>query len=444
MIRSGIVERAQPEIFEFLLFLLELLVVVAAPQQDGTLQPLDLQGLGDRIKARIGLDELAHDELLGVAAHPQRVAAHRVELIGLAFDAASAMPVEPHIKTRSRTQEEVIEACLELGLPRRALGYAGSVADWRRGAALAAYAAWCAERGLTDDVDECLARAEQIARHDETATKLDWRRDRIRVRLAEAYLWLGDDENALIMQADLVPSEAGKQGRVMAARLPDEYFDAKLAELDAVVASAGFDTVRNVILNYTWLFDRFYADPERRALLQQRTLTAYDRLPLQVRLEATFALIRSALEHGNRVHALELVEEATIFRNQVQWLPEEGVAWTAELAGLRHLAGDPVGARLELQASVERYEQDRERTTDIWRAGTLRPVAEAWAAMGDADAARATYARALDEGFVNPNAVPRAEDLVATCLSMAVHDVTPDDALWSRMREIRAALGDPW
>lgn len=64
--------------------------------------------------------------------------------------------------------------------------------------------------------------------------------------------------------------------------------------------------------------------------------------------------------------------------------------------------------------------------------------------MGDTAAALAVYKRAVEEGVHNPNSRPRAEDLSATCCSMALHGVEPDGSLWARMEDIRGRLGDPW
>ena len=55
------------------------------------------------------------------------------QLIDLAFESASLIPVKPHIKDRSRKQEEVILACIELGLPNKALGFIPQIENWREG-----------------------------------------------------------------------------------------------------------------------------------------------------------------------------------------------------------------------------------------------------------------------------------------------------------------------
>jgi hypothetical protein len=64
--------------------------------------------------------------------------------------------------------------------------------------------------------------------------------------------------------------------------------------------------------------------------------------------------------------------------------------------------------------------------------------------MGDEAGALFVYRQAVEEGVENPNSRPRAEDLSATCCSMALHAVEPDAELWKRIRQISEQLGDPW
>jgi hypothetical protein len=64
--------------------------------------------------------------------------------------------------------------------------------------------------------------------------------------------------------------------------------------------------------------------------------------------------------------------------------------------------------------------------------------------LGDPALSAAVYARAVEEAVLNPNSRPRADDLVATCCSMAVCGFQPDEKLWARMVEIGAKLGEPW
>ena len=65
-------------------------------------------------------------------------------------------------------------------------------------------------------------------------------------------------------------------------------------------------------------------------------------------------------------------------------------------------------------------------------------------AIFDDAQARAAFMRALDEGAANPNARPRAEDLVATIVSMADARLALDEVAAAKIAMIRAGLVDPW
>jgi hypothetical protein len=127
-----------------------------------------------------------------------------------------------------------------------------------------------------------------------------------------------------------------------------------------------------------------------------------------------------------------------------KWLPEQRIPVASKLAALRHRAGDKEEARKEADAELAKYNTEREQIVDIYRAGALRPLAEAYVTMGAQTEARAVYMRALEEGVHNPNSRPRAMDLASTCCSMALRGFEPDDALWARMEQIKKQLGDPW
>ena len=61
-------------------------------------------------------------------------------LLDVAYRAVSGMPLNPHIKNRSRGQETVVVASLLLEQPDLARRYIGDIANWRRGAGYAALA----------------------------------------------------------------------------------------------------------------------------------------------------------------------------------------------------------------------------------------------------------------------------------------------------------------
>src|SRR5262245_55668849 len=139
------------------------------------------------------------------------VAAFQNELLDIAFKVATAIPVDPHIKDRSRAQEAVVSACLELKQPQRALEYIKKIEDWRQGAAYADLAFYYAQHGKTDQLERYLDRAGEIANDAE-----DWRRDRIKVKIARVHALLGDAAKAAQLEAGVENAETGKVDAVRA------------------------------------------------------------------------------------------------------------------------------------------------------------------------------------------------------------------------------------
>src|SRR5262249_52432360 len=116
----------------------------------------------------------------------------------------------------------------------------------------------------------------------------------------------------------------------------------------------------------------------------------------------------------------------------------------ANLAELRYRAGDEKNARGEADRALLFFDTARVQIVNIWRAGALRAVAEAYRTMGDKAATLKVYKRAVEEGVGNPNSRPRAEDLGERSCSMALQGVEPDEDLRGRLHQVCDALAEPW
>lgn len=367
------------------------------------------------------------------------LAGYQGELLDVAFEAASKMPLFPHIKNRSRAQESVVDACLELDQPRRALGYTEKIDNWRRGMGYANLAFYCARYGHTVPVPHLLEQAALVAE-----TTEDWRRDRVRVRVAQVHALLGQSRQAQEFEAGVVASEAGKVAGARAMTSDEQTFAQQMETIDAFAATGNFDTLRNAMDSATRLFDRFYDDTERRTQVEEKIKAFWNPLPLMIRIDLLTALAEFALAHGDQAKALTLVDEAQAILASADWTAESLIMLMTQLAELRARAGDPEKARTAVQAAREVFEAEKDRILDIHRADSLRRLAEAYQAMNDTSAALAAYKEAVEAGVVNPNSRPRAEDLSATCCSMALHEVEPDPELWRRIRQIGEGLSEPW
>ncbi len=387
-------------------------------------------------------------DLVGAVADAP-IADFQVELLELASKSASKIPSKPHVKSRSRAQEKVVVACLELDQPRRAAAYIAEIDNWRRGLDYADLAFYLAKRGDTTDVQHYLDVAQRVS---EVIEKDDvegessegWRRDRIRSSIARTYALLGDVEKAAVFEAGVVDSESGRVAAVVASQASAEDFDRRIALFDEMMPSASFDQLRAALEVCAQLFDRFYDDAERRAATEERIRASWTKLPLQIRIELLMRMSGFALAHDDRSKALALLNDAQAMLEGYPWAPEHRIPLMTALATARYRAGDVEHARQAAQSALGVFDTERASILGVDRASALRCIAEAYQALGDSATALAVYERAVEEGAQNPNARPRAEDLTATCCSMARHGVEPDAALRARLEEICAKLVAPW
>jgi hypothetical protein len=373
------------------------------------------------------------------------IGASRSQLIELAFEAASAMPVRPHLKNRSVAQEDVVTLCLELDQPERAIGYADRIDNWRRGACHADYALHQAGKGRLDGVEKHLEIASKVAdEHAKSESSQDWQRDRIRGKIARTWLLLGQPAKAREYAAGLVESEASGLAALNGSLSDPAKADERLAAMDEVFAKGNLDEIRNQLDVCVQMFGALANDAGRKARIEAAVAAGVKKIPPELGIEAYGKLIKAALEKQDSAQALDLLKKARTILEGARWLAEERIRQAALLAAVRSRCGERQAARENLEALLAGYAYEREKIVDIYRAGALRAIAEGFQAVGDPAAALDVYKRALEEGVGNPNSRPRAEDLVATCLSMARSGVDPDAPLWKRMQEVRKALGDPW
>ncbi|MBK7644441.1 MAG: hypothetical protein IPJ19_15595 [Planctomycetes bacterium] len=369
---------------------------------------------------------------------------YQTQLVELAFKAASALPEVPHSKNRCRLQGDVVEACLALDLPQRALACTEKISDWRRGLGYAEYASYCAQHGATEGVEHALDLAQKISEQGEPVLTQDWQKDRIKVGIAKTHAWLGHAAQAASFENGLEHSEMGKVDAVRALQGDAKDFDSQRAALEKTLAAGDFDLSHNALETCAQLFNRYYADSERRDWAENAIKNSWSKLPLQVRIEALIELTGFALAHQDSHKALALVDDAQEILDSEAWLPEGYIPFEAQLGALRWRAGAKEDGRKQVEAALARFDKDRTVIVDIYRAGALRPIAESYAAIGERALAIAVYKRAVEEGLGNPNSRPRAEDLVATCLSLAKGAVEPDEELGGRLEKVCKGLKEPW
>ncbi len=371
------------------------------------------------------------------------LAKYRQDLLQLGFDAVSAMPTEPHQKNRARAQESLVMVCLQLDLPRLAEDFTAKIDDWRRGSCLAELALYCIDHGRLDAVGPLLAAADQVAEQVASDSQA-WRRERIRAKIGRAHLLLGRHEKARSYAAGADAAELVDFEATMARLADPALFAAQLKAVDQVVAAGNFEPIRGALTACAELWDRYHDDDERRAQLETRVLDAYAKLPPGVRLGLVLKLVESAVRHGDRATAIRLLDRADALLGQATMQPEQELSQRADLAAWRGKASDRDKGRSAASATVARFYAQRDRIVDIYRAGVLRALATAYSQLGDGPEALRLFRAATEEGVLNPNSRPRAEDLAATCAAMALQAIEPDAELAARIQQVRKGLQKPW
>ncbi len=366
----------------------------------------------------------------------QDIELYRAELLDLAFATASTIHIKPHIKNRSRAQESVVGACLELDQPALALSYIPYIENWRRGLSYARLSLYLAEHDF-EQVEPFLERAA-----DDLDSAKDWRRERLSIHIAQAWLRLGNEAISARYARGVGRAEIGKVSEVRATMADEESFGEQLERMKAIVAidNLNMDVNRNILGAYAALYERFYEDEERRGQVEDAIRETWTKVPVIINIEVLMRLSRTALDNGDSETAQRLLNECMKYLDYPWGKPEDKIRFAAELAGKRHEAGLREEAKKQADEFLEYYEEKRPGIVDIFRCRALRPLAEAYVAMGDMETAARVYTMAVEEGFANPNLRPRGEDLTATLCSMALHSFEPDDALWRRIHQVHSEL----
>lgn len=364
-----------------------------------------------------------------------------MQLLDHAFDAASAMPLRPHIKNRSRAQEPIVYAALELDEPRRAERYAAEIANWRRGAAMAEIASYYAKREDLVKARELLDGAIRISKAHHLE---DWRRDQIRWRIGKALIWMNEEGEATNFTRGLVSSEVGKTEIIYVEKHGLDAFDTVAARLDARIATNEFDLKRTALDTYTAIYELLFHESKIREEIEGKVRAGMSDMPVFIRVGLLQRLAAAAAEHEARDAALGFVGEASEWLGAARWRPEHFTPIASELAVIEHRLNEVDAAHERLEAAMAFYESRRDEMLDIDRASAVRPVAQAFAEIGDTDRAEELYLRALDLGLANPNSRPRAVDLAQTCVSMALHRYEPSSNVMDLLQVAKSQLKAPW
>jgi tetratricopeptide (TPR) repeat protein len=365
--------------------------------------------------------------------------AQREALLQRAFDIASLLPADPHAFERARAQALAAKAAIELDMLDRAEAWARRIQGWQRGEVLALIAQRLAADGRADRALALAAEALGVEDADHP-----WGAEFVAVEVAKVHVALGDDGRAYAL---LSPESQVALGTIEAARTPtiaEDELDHQADAFDRAIATGHFDLARTGIAGYRAWLERTMTDVARR----ERALRALDGaipgLPLDLQVREWCALAELLARRGQGALAEDRLVRAEEARASTQFLPEDIAPVGVLVVRTERLLGHPRRALATLEDLLAEYGRVHEEIVDLRRATSLRALAEQYAALGDIAAALRCYDAAIEEGMRNPNGRPRAEDLCATCVSMAVAGVTPPPDLVRRVTTAQGALADPW
>ncbi len=372
------------------------------------------------------------------AVSDEPIAEFQSRLLDMAFEAASQIPAEPFIKDQCRVQQQVADVCLELHQPLRAVKYADQINNWRRGLLYANAAYYLARQDYpAERIRQGLELAEKIAAIDHGQK---WRSDRIKTRIAQTNVLLDNRQQARTISRDLQEGDSQQVMETTAMTGDEDTFDELVKKLDDAIALENMEITQSALYAYANLYDRYYDNPQRRDLAEQRIKEAGGKIPVLIRLEALFKLIESALKRGDNVNARSLVDQTQQLMDSYQWPLEKKIPLAARIFSFRYRAGDAETARNGVDALLAQYKTDGEKILFTRRVETLVPLAEAYQTMDKPAAALTVYTKALQEAETNFKVNLTAEYLSAICCSMAVKAVEPDAELWDQMHQIHKKL----
>ena len=359
------------------------------------------------------------------------IADYQEELLQIAFDTASQIPTQPHIKDRSRTQQAVIEACLKLDQPLLATRLADRIDNWRRGLSYANVAYYLATNGHDRQlVQKGLDLAELIAQLNHPQ---QWHADRIRSKINQTNFLINQAENGHLAAASSTPPADN-----------DDKLNSQIKIYDDLAALGGHETTLNAISGYTDIFTRYYDNWQYREMMPEKIRFAWTKTPISIRLEILARLAQTASDHHDQQMSLELLNESQTYIDNYQWPHDKYIIESAKLLTLRFRSMEDSQLTGKVDELLSFYETHRESIVSIYRTEALLPIAEAYQTMKQSDKALIVYKKTLEESVINPNSRPRAEDVSAICSSMAAFAVEPDQMLWTRIEQVRQGLGDPW
>lgn len=384
---------------------------------------------------------------------------HR-KLLELANTAVGGMPLDPHIRNRSRAQHKIVSTYLQVDDPQGAATVAAGIPDWRKAEAFAEISRYHAEKGDLVQSAYYFGKAEKLV---ELAGDLregrlfasgdqalvleslqEWRTDRVKATMAQASMARGDMEAVEKWKRTLGHDEQPKMVAYEASLAGSERFNEHLEQLVALAETEDFEAVKHAVVGMVQLHRKHYGIPERRERCREAILGFIGSMPLFIQIETHIELAQSAIDHADAAKALDTVLHANELLEGARYLPRLYYPMKSRIIALTFQSGKEAEALQWQEEACRAFRDRRDEVVDIHQAGILCRLAESALALGQREEALKLYRAAVDAGLQNGNSRPRADDLNEICCSLVAHGVVPGTDLMHALDEMKSKLGDPW
>lgn len=361
--------------------------------------------------------------------------AYQVRLIEEAYKAATSYPVVPHIKNRSLAEEQVVQLCVELGQIKRAASYIPRIKDFRRGTSAADFAYYFAKQGDRANAQKYLELADTI-RH---AVDLeDWRIEKISVRMARAYMALGDNDMARKQINEHTFHYSGDAGLLseLLVQSNDQPYEKIIEVLDEQAKGDSFEHHKSALSGYAYLLVTHYKDETRRTYLLEQIKVVGQKLPNFYRYDAMVHAIEK-LERLDKEAAGAMLDLILVSQSDMANI---GIKGTCRLAEVKYRLGRADEALADMQTAAKMFDELVVKSVMWFRFLEGLPIAEAYARMEMVDKAMVQYQRLLELSMGNLNRRPITATLVGICLSAAKVGIEPSAAMWEQINAAQTAI----
>ncbi len=391
------------------------------------------------------------------AAEP-RMAAYQQELLELAYSGVSEMPLSPHIKNRSRAQLKTARACLELNNPELAETFVAGIRNWQQSMGYADIAAYYAEQGMDEQAQAFIGKVTPALRMSEDirSGKVAFSTpnpliDTLVDRRYEAVLTRVEEVRRMGRAAEPAEAQELAFGTVNAAHLnagaaAERAADttAALAALEPFIAHDNFEIAYYGFHELARVIERHYDEVDLNRMLEQVVKPRLTKVPVFLRIELYLEYAGLAARNRDMAAVAPILSELEGMVDGLKPRPRYYIPESVRVLKLMIEIGELEKAAAQVDALLAYYNEKRDLIVNIERAELVCGLAETYHLLGQDDVALNLYRRAVDEGMINPNSRPQADDLNRICCSLALHEVKPDDALLQQLNAMRSGLGNPW